>query len=116
VHGILDYVLGVLMIASPWLLGFSGTYPTQWIAVAVGVLILLGGVIADHELGLVRLVPLRVHLAADVTLGALLVLAPWLVGFSDDWWWFVGTGLIEIGAGLATDPTPTSRRVSSAAA
>jgi hypothetical protein len=70
-----NLVLGVWLILSPWLLGFSGTPAATWNAVVVGVVVALmallhlrGGPMWEEWL--------------NVLLGVWLILSPWLLGFS----------------------------------
>jgi len=110
IHGMLDYLMGILLIVSPWLFGFSDSNTATWTAVVVGVLIIGTSLITDYELSVANIVPMRAHLGLDVLLGAFLVVSPWLLGFADEnWWWFVVAGVAEIGAGLATEPEPEAR-------
>ena len=78
-HGVLDYLTGGLLLVAPRLLGLGGT--------GAGRLLRLAGashagysVLTDYELGAVKLVPMRTHLALDAA-GALgLAGSPWLFG------------------------------------
>src|SRR5687768_13568634 len=82
-HGILDYVVGGLMIVAPWLFGFAqGGWETR-IFVLLGVSALVYSLMTDYELGAVRVLPMRVHLMIDFASGILLAASPWLFGFSD---------------------------------
>jgi hypothetical protein len=63
-------------------------------------------VFTDYELGLVKLIPYKVHLALD-TVGALaLATAPWLAGRDDplDRWIPTAVGLYELSAVALSDP------------
>jgi hypothetical protein len=121
-HAGLDYVVGLLLIASPWLFGFADeSTAATWIAVLAGVAMLGLSMITDYEGGLLaRLIPMRTHLMADAGLGVLLAVSPWLFGFADErtnaWLPFVAIGLGEIASAMTTDPEPgkRSRRRSSA--
>lgn len=35
-HGILDYLVGIILISSPWLLGFADGGAKMWIPVILG--------------------------------------------------------------------------------
>jgi hypothetical protein len=83
VHGMLDYPMSLLLIALPWIAGFADLETAKWISIgAGGVMLLLSGITA-YEAGLLRLIPMPVHLMADAGLGILLAAAPWLFGFAD---------------------------------
>lgn len=114
-HARMDYAVGLLLIASPWLFGFADeSTAATWIAVLAGVAILGLSAITDYEGGLLaRLIPMRTHLMADAGLGLLLAVSPWLFGFADEgtnaWLPFVAIGLGKIVSAMTTDPEPEKR-------
>ncbi|ACU07689.1 hypothetical protein FIC_01241 [Flavobacteriaceae bacterium 3519-10] len=82
-HAVLDYTVGMLLIAAPWLLGFADDTAATIIPVALGVLTLVYSLITDYEYSVARLIPYRIHLTIDFIAGLLLLTSPWLFGFSD---------------------------------
>lgn len=110
VHGVLDYLSGLLFIASPWLFDFANGGAAQWTPIFVGATILLVSLVTDYELSVAKLVPMPAHLALDVLSGALLAASPWLFGFSELVYWpHLLLGVAEIGAGLMTRQVPDYR-------
>jgi hypothetical protein len=83
VHAALEPLMAVVIIAAPWIFGFSEVDSATAICVIVGVVMLLAGSMTDWRLSLVRLIPLRMHFATDLVLAAVLILAPFVFGFSD---------------------------------
>jgi hypothetical protein len=109
VHGMLDYATGALLIALPYLLGFADGTAAQYIPQILGAGAILYAVFTDYELGLVRAMPMPVHLFLDVASGMLLAASPWLFGFADRVWVpHLVLGLFEIGAGLMTRTVPST--------
>ena len=105
----LDYPTGLLLIAAPVLFGFTDAGPAAVaIPVALGVMILLQSLITNYELSLVNLLPLVMHLAADVVGGVVLATSPFLIGFADQgvnaWLPHVVVGLGLILSGVLTQP------------
>lgn len=102
-HGILDYLMGIVLIASPWIFGFAaGSYET-WIPVAVGAAVILMALVTNYELGASRKIPMKTHLWMDGIVGGFLATSPWFFGFAD--YVFLPHlifGLAEIGAALCT--------------
>jgi hypothetical protein len=112
VHGILDYLSGLIIIASPWIFGFADGTAAQWVPVVVGVVLLLSSLVTNYESSVLKLIPMPMHLSLDVLAGIFLIASPWLFGFADR----VSTphivfGIFEIGAGLMTKTTPETRAV-----
>ena len=115
-HGLLDYLVGIVLIAAPWLFGFADDGPATYIPVALGAGALVYSILTNYEFGVVRLIPFRVHLLLDVLSGAFLAISPWLFGFSNKVYLpHLIFGLIEIAAGIMTressDVSVTSNRV-----
>ena len=107
VHGMLDYLMGALLIASPWLFGFAQGGAESWVPVVLGAGALLYSLMTAYEFGAVRVIPMATHLSLDAGAGLLLVVSPWLFGFSDLVWGpHVVLGLLELGAALTTRTTP----------
>ena len=80
-HGMLDYVVGIILIISPWLFDFSDVSAATWVVVVAGVLALLQTVMTDFEAGIIHKIPMKTHLMTDFVLGVILALSPWIFGF-----------------------------------
>jgi hypothetical protein len=103
----MDYLGGLMLIVAPWLLGFARGGAETWVPVTLGVVMLVASALTRYELGLVRVIPMPVHLSLDIVLGAFLALSPWLLGFAPYVWApHLVFGLLEIGAGLCTETRP----------
>ncbi len=112
IHGALDYLMGVLLIASPWLFGFADAGGAAvWLPVVLGLGALAYSLFTDYELGLVRKIPMPTHLMLDLGSGVLLAVSPWLFGFADVVWVpHLVLGLVEVGAALMTEKAPKDAR------
>ena len=110
VHGILDYIVGLLLIAAPWIFGFADGSWAQWAPILVGVAALIYSLLTDYELGLANVISMPTHLWLDALSGLFLALSPWLFGFADRVWWPHGAfGAFEILAALVTQRVPATR-------
>jgi hypothetical protein len=107
VHGVLDYLMGFLLIGAPFLLGFSDNQNAAGVAMALGATALVYSVLTNYELGIIKVIPFRGHLVLDFMSGALLAASPWLLGFADYVIWpHVTLGVMEMGAALMTSTAP----------
>ena len=123
VHGILDYSVGALMIAAPWLFGFAvHTGSTQnagygiqtWVFVVLGFATLLYSMLTKYELGTFPSISIKTHLTLDTLSGIFLALSPWLLGFKEVVFLpHVIFGVFEIIVVILTDARPFHGRVSS---
>jgi hypothetical protein len=112
VHGILDYLMGLLLIAAPWILDFADGGAAQWVPVILGAGVILYSLLTRYELGVVKAISMPVHLGLDVMGGIFLAASPWLFGFADFIWWpHVVFGVLEIVVGLTTKTVPETRHV-----
>jgi hypothetical protein len=116
VHGMLDWLMGPLLIALPFLLKLDLGQPEGWLPLVLGIAMVLLTMFTDYEVGLVRRIPMGTHLAIDTMTGLLLAVSPWLFGFSDRIWQpYLVLGLIELGTALTTQLRPVGRTARSAA-
>ena len=113
IHGMLDYVVGVILIVAPFVLGFADGGPAQWVPIALGVAALVYSLVTDYELGMVHLLPMPGHLALDALSGVFLAASPWLFGFAERVFWpHLILGLFEILASLTSQTQPGRPRLS----
>lgn len=111
VHGVLDYLVGALLIAAPWVLGFAEGGAETWVPVVLGITTIVFSLMTDYELGVARVISMKTHLTLDLVSGALLAASPWIFGFSELVWApHLVVGLLEIGLALTTEPRPRHLR------
>lgn len=110
-HALLDYALGLLLLAAPWLLGFAGPGGATRVPMAAGALLLLYSLTTDYEFGAVRQLQVPVHLWLDGILGVVLAISPWLFGFDRDVWIpHVAAGVLLVLVAFLTDTIPGYER------
>jgi hypothetical protein len=110
-HGYIDYLMGILLIAAPWILDFDRGGAETWIPVVLGAGMIVYSLLTDYELGASRTLSMRTHLTLDLVGGLLLAVSPWLFGF-DDYVYIphLVLGIAEIGASLMTKTQPSNER------
>lgn len=107
-HGMLDYVMGILLIASPWIFGFADNATAKWIPIILGVGSLLYSLMTDYELGMSKTISMKTHLTLDTVAGIFLAASPFIFGFSDDVYApHLILGILEIGAAMMTKTAPS---------
>ncbi|HEY9488916.1 MAG TPA: SPW repeat protein [Chryseosolibacter sp.] len=108
VHGVLDYLMGILLIASPWIFDFARGEAETWVPVILGSAVIIYSLLTDYELGLSRNISMSTHLALDLWSGILLAASPWLFGFYEYVYLpHLIFGLLEVVASLVTERTPS---------
>ena len=111
VHGFLDYLVAIVLIASPWLFGFSGASTAGTVSIAVGVFILLYSLVTNYELGAARIISMHMHLSLDFLSGVVLSISPWLFGFAKAVYLpHLLIGPLAIIVSIMTNPFPFGRK------
>jgi hypothetical protein len=109
VHGLLDYVIGLLLVIMPFILG-HGAGPQTWLPVVLGGGTIVYSLLTEYEMGVVPLIGVPYHLILDGLGGMLMASSPWLFGFAYIVWVpHVVLGLAEMGAAVITQTQATRR-------
>jgi hypothetical protein len=108
-HGILDYLTAAKLATLPGMLGFSERTTRALQMMAIGKLCY--SMLTDNELGLVRLLPMKAHLAMDALNGVALAALPYLLDEDDAAARAVciGAGLMELSSAAMTQTQPSAR-------
>jgi len=104
-HQAIEPFAALLLIAAPWIFGFSDNDTATTLSVIVGVVVLLTGMSTRWRMSLVKLIPLRTHFMMDVGVGIALIALPFIAGFGDDGGaarFFVIAGVLELATALMT--------------
>ena len=84
VHGIADYIGGIVLLAAPNIFGFAEAGGAAvWIPRIIGIIVLLQSICTRYEVGLIKVLPMKMHLMNDYIASLFLAASPWLFGFSD---------------------------------
>jgi hypothetical protein len=102
----LEPIIGVLFIAAPWIFGFSDASDATTVSIVLGALVLLTGLTTRWRMGVVRMLSLSAHRTMDLVVAAIAIVAPFVLGFSDNGAatrFLIIMGVLEIGATLMTN-------------
>lgn len=83
-HAAAEPFLVALLIAAPFLFGFSDMSAPTAVSIIAGVAILVVAMSTRWKLSLVKVIPVEVHALLDLGLGALLIAAPFIFAFSNE--------------------------------
>lgn len=102
-HGVLDYTTVVFLALVPTLLGLTGI--SAYVAYGLAGAHLTVTVFTDFPLGLVALIPPKMHAAIEFVVGVSLLAAPWLANslFAGAQVFFTAFGGVVLGLWLVTD-------------
>lgn len=101
VHGVADYLVGLAVIALPFLLGSEG--PVKGILIALGIVVLLYSLVTDYELGAIRFLRIRFHLLLDALFGVVMLFLPLTLDMTGTAQWpFFVIGVLSLALVLTT--------------
>ena len=108
VHGMIDYAAASALYAMPALLGLEEVPASvRTLRLASGAAI-ASSMLTDYELGVMKVVPMPVHLTLDALSGTLIAASPWLFGFAKrgprHWLPHALMGTTEVVVALITKP------------
>ncbi len=93
-HAIADYAVAALLIVVPLIAG--GKSLAVATGVVVGIVVAVVSAFTRYPLGVVKVLPFTVHSAGDYLAAALLVIAPFALGYAH-----VGLAIFYLAAGAA---------------
>ena len=100
IHAYLDYPVAISLMGLPFLLGLGASNPLALkISPVVGLAAFLLTVFTDHHLGMIRVLPYKLHLAVDLAVGVLFLVLPFALGFSGldaAYYWLNGAAVVTV--------------------
>lgn len=100
IHAYLDYPVALALIALPFVLGLGGSNQlAHYVSPIVGVAAFVLTLFTDHHLGVFRILPYRLHLAVDLTVGVLFLILPFALGFQGLdalYYWANGAAVVTV--------------------
>jgi len=107
-HGVLDYLTSAVLIASPWLFHFDQVGGgALFIPLYFGSLTMILTFFTKHPMGVIKQVPVELHLSLDVLVGFFILVSPFLYGFcSKVFLPHLILGLILFLSGIFTEGSP----------
>lgn len=100
IHAYLDYPVALALIGLPFLLDLGGSNPLAlWLSVATGIAAFFLTVLTDHHLGLIRVLPYKLHLTVDLIVGLSFLAAPFVFGFTGldaAFYWLNGAAVVAV--------------------
>lgn len=80
-HGAIEYVAGVLLIAAPFLFAFEADAAVA-LSIVAGVVVIAVAASTEGRGSLIDSIPISIHVMIDFALAAVLIAAPFLFAFS----------------------------------
>ena len=87
-YGFFNYIIALSLIASPWLFGFYNVSSAALLMpIFIGWIRLVMAIFSRNEGGFIKQFPMQIHQVLDVFMGFLLMVSPWLYGYSSKEFW-----------------------------
>ncbi len=104
-HAIIDYVMGAVWMAMPWLLKFADNDAATWVPVIAGGFTIFYSLITDYNASIFEVISMKSHLVIDRVVGFFVMLSPWIFGFANQIWQpHLLTGFIVVLVSFITVP------------
>ncbi len=115
VHGIIDYVGALAFLFAPEIFGFSdGPSAAVLVPRVLGILSVLYSLATAYELGVVRVLSMRAHLAIDYVVAFTFLLSPFAFGFVNgpmaQWLPHIGAAIFVLVVTTLTQTEPRASR------
>ena len=82
-HNILDYVIGAILVLSPYVFGFSDVEAARNTFLVLGFGLIGYSLLTNYHYSVAKIIPLGIHMGMDVLSGLVLMVAPWVFGYRD---------------------------------
>lgn len=97
IHAYLDYPVAVALMAMPFLLGLGSSNPlAMQLSVGTGIAAFVMTLLTDHQLGVYRIIPYKVHLLVDAMVGLVFLVSPLIFSFEglDAYYYWINGGAV----------------------
>ncbi len=84
IHAVLDYLTAALFLTLPFLAAWNTDAISSGVFFILGAFTFFYSIFTSYELGIVKLIPFRVHLGIDFLSGVFLAASPWIFSFADE--------------------------------
>jgi len=110
IHGILDYIIGLLFIFLPTLFKWEIISIPSLVFEISGLTILLYSLITKYDLGILNVISIQKHLLIDCCLGFFIILSPFIFGFYDESYKYhlISGFLLMLLVGFSTTDSPST--------
>ena len=122
IHAFLDYPVALALIGLPYLLGLGESNPLALqLSVATGVAAFILTILTDHQLGVIRVIPYKIHLIVDFLVAIVFIIAPFVLSFEGldaYYYWLNGIAVLFVVTvpAMATRAPRVVRRIAAAPA
>jgi hypothetical protein len=82
-HCILDYIIGLLVLLSPWIFDYKSDGAETWGPTVIVGIMFAYNLLTDSETGLIKFLAMPAHLWFDIFCGITLAASPWIFDFKD---------------------------------
>lgn len=100
IHAYLDYPVAIALIVLPFLLGLGSSNPLALqLSVATGIAAFILTLLTDHQTGVIKVIPYRIHLLVDGLVAVVFILAPFIFSFKGldtYYYWINGVAVLTV--------------------
>lgn len=82
-HSLLDYIIGITLILSPWIFMFKKDIFEAGSPIIIGVIVIVYSLLTRYNYSLFKVIPFRINLMLDMACGFVLAISPWILNFEE---------------------------------
>lgn len=107
IHAAMDYLIAIMLLIAPWLWDFQHMDWSRTVSLWSGIAVALLAAFTRNEGGIIRIVPMRMHLWIDIVLGVFLICMPFIfTSVSTTHLFHTVVGFVILGSALFTHWKP----------
>ena len=100
IHAYLDYPVALGLMIMPFILNLGSANPMAfWLSFIAGIAAFGLTLLTDHQLGVLRVLPYKLHLTVDFLVGVVFVISPFALGLSGleaAYYWVLGGTVLAV--------------------
>lgn len=100
IHAYLDYPVALALMVLPFVLGLGESTPAAiYLSVGTGIAALILTLLTDHQTGVFRVIPYKMHLVVDFLVAVAFILAPFILsmkGLDSYYFWVNGAAVLLV--------------------
>lgn len=95
IHAFLDYPVALTLMIFPFILGLGQSNPIAlYLSVFTGIAAFLLSLLTDHDLGVLKVIPYKIHLIVDFTVAIVFIISPFIFSFKGiDMYYYLANGI-----------------------
>ena len=112
IHSWIDYPVAIKLMISPFIFGLGESHiMAYYLTMVTGAAAFILTVLTNHQTGIIRVIPYKIHLVIDFLVGLTFLATPFIFGFEGiDFAYYLGNGIVVLIVVSSHKPDPVVDR------